>query len=77
MSQDKQFRDLEKNSSLLLLAEKKGVGHIEISYLSNVHTAVYKISPKDLLGNTRNNTPLSVIIYTGPIPEIQHVDINV
>ena len=62
---------------MLTVSREEGVGHIEISYLSNVHTAVYKISPKDLLGNTRNNTPLSVIIYTGPIPEIQHVDINV
>ena len=29
-----------KNSSLLPLAEKKGVGHMEMSYLTNVHTTI-------------------------------------
>ena len=38
LSQDKQFTGLGKNSSHLLLVENKGVGHIEMSYLTNVHT---------------------------------------
>ena len=34
LSQDKQFTDFEKTH--LTLAEKKGFGHIEISYFSNM-----------------------------------------
>ena len=38
LSRDRQFTDLEKNSSHFLLVEKKGVGHIEMSYLTNMCT---------------------------------------
>ena len=68
----RQFTDLEKNSSHLLLVEKKGLGHIEMSYLTNMCT-YQKISHQDPLGNTRNDTPLSVIVYKGAVPEIQHI----